>query len=123
MLIMADCRSVREVIDEKLLADKDFCIGIAKCESREEAKKFLSANNIEASDDDMDYLSKKILQASEKCSQLSEEDMDKISGGADIPAEKVAIGVGIAAVAVFSVEFLKLANKKMKKKLWWSPFK
>lgn len=124
---MSDNKSVREIIDEKLSQDEAFCAGISKCETREDAIVFLESNNIKPSEEDMNYLAEKIFQASEMCSELSEEDMEKISGGADIPAEKVAIGVGIAATAILSIGLIKSGidkiQKKMKKKLWWSPFK
>lgn len=117
----------REIIDAKFSEDEDFSFKIMQCKNREEVKSFLISNGIDATDKDVDYLAKNIEEVAEVCSELSDEEMEKIIGGEDGTAAKFLKGTGITMATLGGLGFLCVAiswiKKSGDKKGWWGPGK
>ena len=125
--------TAREKINSKISESEDFCFSIINCKDRDEVKKFLADNGIEASDKDLDDLAKSIEEVSDICSKLSDDEMEKVVGGGlgDLTSAvstaageektwskggKIMMGSGATILLLVMISGMK---KYGKKKGWW----
>lgn len=119
--------SASEKITAEMIENKDFCSRLISCKDREEVKKFLSSEGIEADDNDIDDLARSISEVADICRRLDENELENVVGGV-VDSEKIAKGAlkgtGIAAIVVGGIGVLAVVAAKIKKvgdeKGWWN---
>ena len=84
----------------ELMQDKAFMEKVLEATTEEEVKKLFSQRGIELTDGDIEFLAKAIAKAAKNEGQLSEKDLENISGGGNASAVEAGVGIGAGLMLI-----------------------